>query len=87
MASENPAAGTPLAERASFAEPKGKEVDTKPEESSGGVEDAQTDGAAYRTGASMLRDSEYTVNVQLSDLQADPNNPLYSIKSFEELGL
>ena len=25
--------------------------------------------------------------VKLSDMQADPNNPLYSVKSFEELGL
>lgn len=87
MASENPPTGTPLAERASFADSKGKGVDMSEDQTSGGVEDAQTDGAAYRTGASMLRDSEYTVNVQLSDLQADPNNPLYSIKSFEELGL
>ncbi|KAF3491082.1 ATP-dependent RNA helicase DBP5 [Arthroderma uncinatum] len=86
MASENPATGTPLSERASFPDSKGKGVD-KTEEASGTVEDAQTDGTTVRTGASQLRDSEYTVNVQLSDLQADPNNPLYSIKSFEELGL
>lgn len=31
--------------------------------------------------------SSYEVKVKLADLQADPNSPLYSIKSFEELGL
>ena len=27
------------------------------------------------------------VRVKLADAQADPNNPLYSIKTFEQLGL
>lgn len=31
--------------------------------------------------------SEYEVKVNLVDLQADPNSPLYSAKSFDELGL
>lgn len=31
--------------------------------------------------------STYEVKVKLVDLQADPNSPLYSVKSFEELGL
>lgn len=31
--------------------------------------------------------SEYEVKVNLADLQADPNSPLYSVKSFDELGL
>ena len=34
-----------------------------------------------------LVDSSYEVKVKLADLQADPNSPLYSVKSFEELGL
>lgn len=34
-----------------------------------------------------LLSSSYEVKVKLADLQADPNSPLYSIKSFEELGL
>ncbi|KAK9358930.1 P-loop containing nucleoside triphosphate hydrolase protein [Lipomyces starkeyi] len=34
-----------------------------------------------------LVENEYEVAVKLADLQADPNSPLYSIKSFEELGL
>lgn len=31
--------------------------------------------------------SEYEVKVKLADIQADPNSPLYSAKSFDELGL
>ena len=31
--------------------------------------------------------SEYEVKVKLADLQGNPDSPLYSIKSFEELGL
>jgi ATP-dependent RNA helicase DDX19/DBP5 len=36
---------------------------------------------------SNLIDSTYEVKVKLADLQADPNSPLYSAKTFEELGL
>jgi ATP-dependent RNA helicase DDX19/DBP5 len=36
---------------------------------------------------SNLVQSKYEVAVKLQDLQADPNSPLYSVKSFEELGL
>jgi ATP-dependent RNA helicase DDX19/DBP5 len=34
-----------------------------------------------------LDEPEYDVNVSLADLQADPNNPLYSIKEFKDLNL
>lgn len=46
----------------------------------------QADGAASTTGDN-LQEPEYDVEVKLSDMQADPNNPLYSIKSFGDLGL
>ncbi|EGV60036.1 RNA helicase required for poly(A+) mRNA export [Yamadazyma tenuis] len=36
---------------------------------------------------SNLIQSTYEVQVKLADLQADPNSPLYSVKSFDELGL
>ena len=49
--------------------------------------DGQTDGATQLAGGSNLQEPEYSVDVKLSDMQADPNNPLYSIKTFEELGL
>lgn len=48
---------------------------------------AQNDGAPDVMNGSGLQEPEYDVNVKLSDLQADPSNPLYSIKSFEELQL
>ncbi|KAI9724659.1 MAG: RNA helicase required for poly(A+) mRNA export [Chrysothrix sp. TS-e1954] len=51
------------------------------------VATAQLDGAPEPLGGSSLQEPEYEVQVQLSDLQADPNNPLYSAKSFEDLGL
>lgn len=47
----------------------------------------QTDGAPAELGGSDLQEPEYTVEVKLSDLQADPNNPLYSVKNFDDLGL
>lgn len=34
-----------------------------------------------------LVESAHQVQVKLADLQADPNSPLYSVKSFEDLGL
>ncbi|AET40233.1 ATP-dependent RNA helicase DBP5 Ecym_5488 [Eremothecium cymbalariae DBVPG len=37
--------------------------------------------------ASNLIKSNYEVKVKLADLQADPNSPLYSAHTFEELGL
>ncbi|KAI9873450.1 MAG: RNA helicase required for poly(A+) mRNA export [Pleopsidium flavum] len=60
-------------------------TETKANESS--LSMAQTDGAGEELGGSNLQEPEYDVEVKLSDMQADPNNPLYSIKSFEELGL
>ncbi|KAF1985160.1 DEAD-domain-containing protein [Aulographum hederae CBS 113979] len=38
-------------------------------------------------GGSALEEPEFDVELKLSDLQADPNNPLYSVKAFEELNL
>ncbi len=34
-----------------------------------------------------LIQNKYEVAVKLQDLQADPNSPLYSVKSFDDLGL
>jgi hypothetical protein len=48
---------------------------------------SQMDGAAEPFNGSQLTEPDYTVEVKLADMQADPNNPLYSVKSFEELGL
>ena len=51
------------------------------------LEDAQNDGASIERGGSALMEPDYEVEVKLSDIQADPNNPLYSVKTFDELGL
>ncbi|KAJ9638912.1 RNA helicase required for poly(A+) mRNA export [Coniosporium apollinis] len=60
---------------------------TDPEKTESTVEKAQHDGAPTEMHGSELREPEYDVDVKLSDLQADPNNPLHSVKTFEELGL
>ena len=49
---------------------------------------AQNDGATtWMNGSQGLDEPEFDVNVKLADLQDDPNNPLYSVKTFEELNL
>ncbi|KAL4932986.1 ATP-dependent RNA helicase DBP5 [Aspergillus undulatus] len=75
MSSDAPTGGS-LADRVS------KPADTEP-----ATDDGQTDGAVANQGGSDLQEPEYTVEVKLSDLQADPNNPLFSVKNFEDLGL
>ncbi|KAF4626627.1 hypothetical protein G7Y89_g11528 [Cudoniella acicularis] len=57
----------------------------KTEEAS--LADAQVDGQVEPLGGSGLHDATYEVEVKLSDLQGDANSPLYSIQSFEELGI
>jgi hypothetical protein len=47
----------------------------------------QMDGATEPFNGSQLHEPDYLVELKLADMQADPNNPLYSIKSFDELGL
>lgn len=52
------------------------------------LEKAQTDGAStWMQGSVGLDEPEFDVNVKLADLQANPENPLYSAKTFEELNL
>ena len=58
----------------------------KPEDST--LAKAQTDGAGPQLGGTTgIYEPDYDVDVKLSDVQADPNNPLFSIKTFDELGL
>ncbi|KAF2709950.1 DEAD-domain-containing protein [Pleomassaria siparia CBS 279.74] len=49
------------------------------------VGDAQLDGSGPPGNGGELLETEANVEVKLADLQADPNNPLFSAKSFEEL--
>ena len=47
-------------------------------------DNGQLDGATQENqGSSMMTEPEFDVEVKL----IDPNSPLFSIKSFEELGL
>ncbi|KAF2838423.1 putative ATP dependent RNA helicase [Patellaria atrata CBS 101060] len=60
---------------------------TKPDPAPAQSEAAQGDGASVEKGGNQLQEPEWDVDVKLSDLQGDPNNPLYSIKKFEDLKL
>lgn len=42
---------------------------------------------AEASAGGPLHESRYDVQVTLADQQADPNSPLYSVKSFDDLGL
>ncbi|KAK5683416.1 RNA helicase required for poly(A+) mRNA export [Elasticomyces elasticus] len=78
---------TPVEEKKSEPEATpSKPQATKAEDTSLGM--AQTDGATTMTaGSEGIEEPEFDVNVKLADLQDDPNNPLYSITSFEQLQL
>ncbi|KAB8079381.1 ATP-dependent RNA helicase dbp5 [Aspergillus leporis] len=82
---EAPAAGNPLEGRITKPDESQPAENTEATENTG--DDNQTDGAAAERGGSDLHEPDYTVEVKLSDLQADPNNPLFSVKKFEDLGL
>ena len=47
----------------------------------------QNDGPSEAKNGSDLQEPEYSVEVKLSDLQEDPNNPLFSVTNFSDLGL
>lgn len=67
---------------------KTPETSTEAKEAAKDVEEiASKDDDEPPAPDSNLIQSLYEVKVKLADLQADPNSPLYSVKSFEELGL
>lgn len=59
--------------------------ETPAEESS--VAEVQVDGSGPPGNGSNMVETEFNVEVKLADMQADPNNPLFSAKTFEELKL
>ncbi|RJE26834.1 hypothetical protein PHISCL_00859 [Aspergillus sclerotialis] len=85
QSAEQTSSGGSLADRIS------KPEDTKPADTTDKPAEKesipQTDGSGIAGGGSDLHEPDYTVEVKLTDLQADPNNPLYSVKSFEDLGI
>ena len=65
-----------------------KKEDAKPEELKEVVEKTEEKGKEENEEPKTnLIQSTYEVKVKLADIQADPNSPLFSVKSFEELGL
>lgn len=67
---------------------KKEATESQPDAVEGGnLEENQKDGATTWLMGSQLDEPEFDVNVKLADLQEDPNNPLYSAKSFEDLNL
>ncbi|EKD15293.1 uncharacterized protein L3040_001660 [Drepanopeziza brunnea f. sp. 'multigermtubi'] len=65
-------------------EPKPPAAVGKPESSLG---DAQLDGSSLPHGGSGLHDAQYEVEVKLSDIQGDESSPLFSVSTFESLGI
>ena len=76
---------TPSGTTDSWADEVASPVAEKPESESLG--DAQVDGTVEPLGGSGLHDAQYEVEVKLSDIQGDVNSPLFSVSSFEELGM
>ncbi|KAJ5644548.1 hypothetical protein N7507_010559 [Penicillium longicatenatum] len=60
---------------------------SKPDAPPAATSDVPQDGAGGDASGSALQEPDYSVEVKLSDLQADPNNPLFSVKTFNDLGL
>ncbi|CAI7596715.1 hypothetical protein N7533_007185 [Penicillium manginii] len=61
--------------------------DAAPDAQTAPATENNTDGAGAELKGSELNEPDYTVEVKLSDLQADPNNPLFSAKEFKDLNL
>ena len=87
-----------LTDRITPAAPTDTKIDTQPpfstsnthtwaDEMATPVATDQIDGATQAFQGSSLEEPDYAVDVKLSDMQEDPNNPLYSVKSFDQLGL
>lgn len=51
------------------------------------VAQAQVDGSGPPQNGGNMVETEFNVEVKLADMQADPNNPLFSAQTFEELQL
>ncbi|GMG40472.1 unnamed protein product [Ambrosiozyma monospora] len=63
-----------------------KESKDKPEEPKEEKKEDDRPSTQDSTTSSLIK-SSYEVKVKLADIQADPNSPLFSAKSFEDLGL
>ena len=73
--------------KTSWADDVEESVNTESTKDATSLEEAQKDGANTFLNGSGLDEPAFDVNVKLADLQADPNDPLYSIQSFKDLKL
>jgi ATP-dependent RNA helicase DDX19/DBP5 len=78
---------TPSNPSSSWADEVASPVGTESKQLGATLEDAQLDGAAPPQAGSGLHDAQYEVEVKLSDIQGDKDSPLFSVSSFEELGM
>ncbi|KAI7828080.1 ATP-dependent RNA helicase DBP5 [Gamsiella multidivaricata] len=83
MASLEPSAAVNDATTEEVLASKLEQLDTKNENNADDAEEVQT----VEERATDLLESSYSVVVKLADQQADSSSPLYSAKSFEDLGL
>ena len=72
----------------SWADEMATPVQPSAVESKDDLAEAQVDGSSEnQNGSAGTFEPTYNVEVKLSDVQADPNNPLYSTTSFEDEAL
>lgn len=79
-----PASAAPAQDSSSWADEVASPTGA-PGEEKNPLADAQVDGAAEKDGGSTLHDTQYEVQVKLSDIQGDVTSPLHSISTFEDL--
>jgi ATP-dependent RNA helicase DDX19/DBP5 len=86
-------AATPAAAGATPSAPRWSDEVASPtapgasEEGESSLAAAQLDGQVEPLNGSGLHDGQYDVEVKLSHIQNDETSPLYSISTFEELGM
>ena len=66
--------------------PSEKKAEEEKDKANGTPKPEEKDADKEEKDTNLIQ-NKYEVAVKLQDLQADPNSPLYSVKSFEELGL
>jgi len=82
-----PAPTKSLADRISSADAPNEKKEEEEKDKTNGTSKPEEKDVDKEEKDTNLIQNKYEVAVKLQDLQADPNSPLYSVKSFEELGL
>jgi ATP-dependent RNA helicase DDX19/DBP5 len=84
ISTEPPKPAKSLADRISSGEPAVENKETVPELPP--KKEPEENDVPPQPETNLIQ-NKYQVAVKLQDMQADPTSPLYSVKSFEELGL